>query len=147
MTEREFEEFDNVAGSSTAADVEEDSREDSQLIDEIVSMGQNPGLEMDSGDVEELLDKHRNELTTEELQHFQEEQKRTLIGLLMRMREGRMPLLRISKKFVQNGMISKILWNSTFQIKPQAVERFICLTTLLSATFVKFLNGGRSKLR
>ena len=78
MTERQFEGFDSVAGTSTAADVEEESREDSQLIDEIVSMGQNLGLEMDSGDVEELLDEHRDELTTEELQQLQEEQKRTL---------------------------------------------------------------------
>ena len=67
MTEWEFEGFDNVADTSTAADVEEESQEDSQLIDEIVSMGQNLGLEMDSGDVEELLDEHRDELTTEEL--------------------------------------------------------------------------------
>ena len=80
VTEQEFEGFDSVAGTSTAADVEEESREDSQLIDEIVSMGQNLGLEMDSGDVEELLDEHRDELTTEELQHLQEELKRTLTG-------------------------------------------------------------------
>ena len=56
-------------------------------------------------------------------------------------------LLRISKKLVQGGMISTTLWNLTIQIKPQAVELFLCLTTLLSATFVKFLNEGRSKLR
>ena len=53
VTEREFEGFDSVAGTSTAADVEEELQEDSQLIDEIVSMGQNLGLEMDSGDVEQ----------------------------------------------------------------------------------------------
>ena len=82
VTERQFEGFDSVAGTSTAADVEEESREDSQLIDEIVSMGQNLGLEMDSGDVEELLDEHRDELTTEELQQLQEEQKRTLTKVM-----------------------------------------------------------------
>ena len=70
VTEREFEGCDSVAGTSTAADVEEDLREDSPLIDEIVRMAQNLGLEMDSGDVEELLDEHRDELTTEELQHL-----------------------------------------------------------------------------
>ena len=78
VTEREFEGFDSVAGTSTAADVEEESREDSQLVDKIVSMGQNFGLAMDGGDVEKLLDEHRDELMTEELQHLQEQQKRTL---------------------------------------------------------------------
>ena len=70
--------FDSVAGTSTAADNEEESREDSQLIDEIVSMGQNLGLEINSGDVEELLNEHRDELTTEELRQLHEEQKKTL---------------------------------------------------------------------
>ena len=70
--------FDSVAGTSTAADNEEESREDSQLIDEIVSMGQNLGLEINRGDVEELLNEHRDELTTEELRQLHEEQKKTL---------------------------------------------------------------------
>ena len=70
--------FDSVAGTSTAADNEEESREDSQLIDEIVSMGQNLGLEINSGDVEELLNEHRDELTTEELRQLHEEQKKML---------------------------------------------------------------------
>ena len=78
VTEREFEGFESVASSSTAADVEEGSQESRQLIDEIVNMGQNLGLEMDSDDVEELLEDHRVELTTEELLHLQEEQKKTL---------------------------------------------------------------------
>ena len=78
VTEREFEGFNSVANTGTAADVEEVSQEDRQLINEIVNMGQNLGLEMDNSDVEELLDEHRVELTTEELQHLQEEQKKTL---------------------------------------------------------------------
>ena len=78
FTEREFEGFNSVANTGTAADVEEVSQEDRQLINEIVNMGQNLGLEMDNSDVEGLLDEHRVELTTEELQHLQEEQKKTL---------------------------------------------------------------------
>ena len=42
------------------------------------------------------------------------------------MREGRMSLLQISKKFEQDGMIFKSFSKSTIQIKPQAVELFVC---------------------
>ena len=69
---------ENVASASTAADVQVESQEERQLIDDIVNMSQNLGLEMDSDDVEELLDEHRVELTTEELLHLQDEQKKTL---------------------------------------------------------------------
>lgn len=49
-----------------------------EIVDEIVSLGQNMGLEMDNDDVEELVEEHSNELTTEELQHLQAEQEKNL---------------------------------------------------------------------
>ncbi|XP_028668446.1 tigger transposable element-derived protein 1-like [Erpetoichthys calabaricus] len=49
-----------------------------EIVDEIVSLGQNMGLEVDNNDVEELVEEHSNELTTEELQHLQAEQEKNL---------------------------------------------------------------------
>ncbi|XP_068237186.1 tigger transposable element-derived protein 1-like [Palaemon carinicauda] len=70
--------FENVASTSVAADVEEESQEKRQFIDYIIILGQNLGLEMNSNDVQEVLDEHRAYLTTEELLPLQEEQKKTL---------------------------------------------------------------------
>ena len=42
--------------------------EDSAVIDDIVSLGKNMGLEVNSEDVEELLEDHKDELSTEELE-------------------------------------------------------------------------------
>ncbi|XP_019718400.1 glycosyltransferase 1 domain-containing protein 1 isoform X3 [Hippocampus comes] len=64
----------------------------------------------------------------------------------MTMGEGKMPLLLVSKKFVQNGMISKTLWTCIIQIKLQAVELCMHLMTLLLATFITFSKEGRNKL-
>lgn len=41
-----------------------------ETVDEIVPLGQNMGFEVDNDDVEELVKKRKNELTTEELQHL-----------------------------------------------------------------------------
>ncbi|XP_028665299.1 tigger transposable element-derived protein 1-like [Erpetoichthys calabaricus] len=49
-----------------------------EIVDEIVSLGQNMGLEVDNNDFEELVEEHSNELTTEELQHLQAEQENNL---------------------------------------------------------------------
>jgi hypothetical protein len=67
VTECDFEVFEVVATMSTRASVAETPTEDMQLIDDIVSMGQNLGLEINNDDVEELLEEHNAELTTEEL--------------------------------------------------------------------------------
>ena len=50
---RDFEGFDN---------------EDSAVINDIVSLGKNMGLEVNNEDVEELLEDHKDELSTEELE-------------------------------------------------------------------------------
>ena len=56
VTEREFEGFDAVVSTSTAAPVEEEQQEDRQLVDDIVTVGQSLGLEMDSDDIDDLLE-------------------------------------------------------------------------------------------
>ena len=50
--------------------------DDSTIIDNIVTMGQSMGLEVDADDVEELLEEHSNELTTDELEHIQNEHEK-----------------------------------------------------------------------
>jgi len=52
---RDFEGFDN---------------EDSAVIDDIVSLGKNMGLEFNNEDVEELLEDHKDELCMEELEQL-----------------------------------------------------------------------------
>lgn len=52
--------------------------EDDKVIEDIVSVGQSMGLETDSDDVEELLEEHCGQLTTEELVQLQHEQKMIL---------------------------------------------------------------------
>ena len=55
VADRDFEGFDN---------------EDSAVIVNIVSLGKNIGLEVNNEDVEELLEDHKNELSTEELEQL-----------------------------------------------------------------------------
>ena len=42
-----------------------------QVVDEIVFLGKSMGLEVDEGDVNELVEEHAEELTTEELKELQ----------------------------------------------------------------------------
>ncbi|XP_067135000.1 tigger transposable element-derived protein 1-like [Centruroides vittatus] len=49
-----------------------------EIVDDIVSIGQSIGLEVDNEDIEELVEDHSTELTTEELEHLQNEQQRIL---------------------------------------------------------------------
>ena len=44
------------------------------VVDEIVSLGKGLGLEVNSDDVEKLMDDHKEELTTEDLLQLKEEQ-------------------------------------------------------------------------
>jgi len=77
---RDFEDFDN---------------ENSAVIDDIVSVGKNMGLEVENEDVEELLEDHKDELSTEDLEQLQKQlQMRLWRKCLQRKRkEGRMFLL------------------------------------------------------
>ena len=72
---RDFEGFD--VGFGEEEDVDADVQEIG-ILDDIVSMGRNMGLEVEAEDVTELVEGHSSELTTEELQHLQEQQQRTL---------------------------------------------------------------------
>ena len=45
------------------------------IIGDIVTIGQSSGLEVEADDIEEFLEDHCIELTTEELEHLQDEQK------------------------------------------------------------------------
>jgi len=60
----EFEGFDN---------------EDSAVIDDIVSLGKNIGLEVNNEDVEEILEDHKDELSTEELEQLQKQLQKTIV--------------------------------------------------------------------
>ncbi|XP_069179830.1 tigger transposable element-derived protein 1-like [Procambarus clarkii] len=48
---------------------------DAPIVEEIVTLGQQMGLELDGDDVEEFVEEHNEELTTEELQALQQEQQ------------------------------------------------------------------------
>jgi len=61
---RDFEGFDN---------------EDSAVIDDIVSLGKNIGLEVNNEDVEELLEDHKGELSTEELEQLQKQLQKAIV--------------------------------------------------------------------
>ncbi|XP_045139357.1 tigger transposable element-derived protein 1-like isoform X2 [Portunus trituberculatus] len=50
-----------------------------QLVDEIVSLGHTLGLEMDGADVEELVEEHSQELTTDELLELHKEQQQKVV--------------------------------------------------------------------
>jgi len=61
---RDFEGFDN---------------EDSAVIDDIVSLGKNMGLEVNNEDVEELLEDHKDELSMEELEQLQKQLQKAIV--------------------------------------------------------------------
>ena len=123
VAERKFEGFDAVASTSTAAPVEEEQQEDRQLVDDIVTVGQSLGLEMDSDDIEDLLAEHHVELITKEL-HLQAEQKKTeeMSSEEEEGGEGWIPQLRLSKICVPNGTNFIALWNFITRIKPQPAD-------------------------
>jgi hypothetical protein len=59
-------------------DIEGFEAESVAVVDDIVSLGKSMGLEVDNADMEELVEDHRNGLTTEELEHLQKEQQKTV---------------------------------------------------------------------
>ena len=98
VPERDFEGFEIDA---PVADVEENA-----VVEKIISLGINMGLEVDSEDVEELVQELRTKLTTEELVHIQNEQQKNLAKKQSSKDEKKLnrvsPVLQ-SKKFVLNG--------------------------------------------
>ena len=52
------------------------------MVGDIVSLGRFMGLEVSDGDVEELIEGHREELTTEELQELEKEENKIKIDVL-----------------------------------------------------------------
>ena len=53
--------------------------EDSAVIDDIVSLGKNIGLEVNNEDVEELLEDHKDELSMEELEQLQKQLQKATV--------------------------------------------------------------------
>ena len=53
--------------------------EDSAVINDIVSLGKNMGLEVNNEDVEELLEDHKDELSTEELEQLQKQLQKVTV--------------------------------------------------------------------
>ena len=70
VPERNFEEFETDA---FAADVEENA-----IVKDIISLGKSMGLDIDNEDVEELVQDHSTEFTTEELVYIQNKQQKNL---------------------------------------------------------------------
>ena len=66
VPERDFEGFETDA---PAVDVEENA-----IVEEIISLGKSMGLEVDSEDVEKLVQGHSTEHTTKELVYIQNKQ-------------------------------------------------------------------------
>ena len=51
----------------------------SAVIDDIVSLGKNMGLEVNNEDVGELLEDHKDELSTEELEQLQKQLQKAIV--------------------------------------------------------------------
>ncbi|KAM6468469.1 uncharacterized protein PHA67_007400 [Liasis olivaceus] len=52
---------------------------DAEVVEEIVSVCKSMGLDVDGTDIEELVEDHKEELTTEELAELQSEQQKALV--------------------------------------------------------------------
>ncbi|KAF6323389.1 hypothetical protein mRhiFer1_008367 [Rhinolophus ferrumequinum] len=72
----------------------DDIEEDAPIVEDILSLGKSMCLEMSSDDVEELVEDHQTELTTEELQNvLTEQQQAQLRNCLLKRREEQVFLL------------------------------------------------------
>ena len=56
--------------------------DDSTIVDDIVTIGQSMGSEVEADDIEELLEDHCIELTTEVLEHLQNEPEKKLADII-----------------------------------------------------------------
>lgn len=65
------------------------------VVEDIVTLGKNMGLEGDNADAEgrNLVEEHNNELTTEELELHQKEQKKKMRKEISLKKEGRIWLV------------------------------------------------------
>ena len=64
------------ANSGIARHSQEIFWDDSTIIDDIVTIGQSMRLEVDDDDIVKILEDHSIELTTEELEHLQNEKEK-----------------------------------------------------------------------
>lgn len=71
---RDFQGF----GDAQEGFLEEEEELHDSVVDEVVSLGQRMGLEVDADDVTQLVEEHGEELTTEELQQLKQEQVKAL---------------------------------------------------------------------
>ena len=104
VADRDFEGFDN---------------EDSTVIDDIVSLGKNMGLEVNSEDVEELLEDHKDELSMEELEQLQKQLQKAIVEeMSSEEEEGRddVPTSLIREICAKWGEVQS-LWNNITPIK------------------------------
>ncbi|XP_025099953.1 tigger transposable element-derived protein 1-like [Pomacea canaliculata] len=86
------------------------------IVDDIVSLGQSIGLEVDNDDVEELVEEHDNELTTEELQHLQAEQEKNLAENISSEREEE------GKEEFPSSMIKEIWFTRESLLRHTGIE-------------------------
>ena len=70
--------LDGFEADSVYAKHSNNKNDDPTIIDGIATMGQSMGLEEDADDIEELLEDHSIELTTQELEHLQNEPEEKL---------------------------------------------------------------------
>ncbi len=81
VPERDFEGFQYEAGPSTAAVIPAGTctTEENAVMEDILSMGRSMGIEVNREDIDELVEGHSSELTTEELLYLQQQQQQDLV--------------------------------------------------------------------
>ena len=88
VPDRDLDGFEAYSGSARHS---QEIVDDSAIIYDIVTIRQSIGLEVDADDIEELLEDHRIELTTEEFEYLQKKQVRNrLIKLTKKKRVKKM---------------------------------------------------------
>ena len=73
VLDRDLDRFDADSSSSRHS---QNIVDDSTIIDDIVTIGQSIGLEVEADDIEQLLEDHCIELIAKELEHLQDEDGR-----------------------------------------------------------------------
>ncbi|XP_028658934.2 tigger transposable element-derived protein 1-like [Erpetoichthys calabaricus] len=105
VTERDFEGFEAVP-----------------VLEDIVSLGMSMGLDVSDGDVEELVEGHREQLTTEELQELEKEEHKTKVDALssgLEEKEIKEAPTSLIKEIVAKWMDVKNFARSTTPTKPK----------------------------
>ncbi|KAF2348062.1 hypothetical protein FHG87_021181 [Trinorchestia longiramus] len=110
---------------------------ESVAVDDIVSLGKSMGLDVDSDDVEDLVEDQRNEMTTEELQELRREQQEEVV-------EERFSEEEESKGSISTAEIKepwrkhKEWWKNGILTQLWSIGASICSTTLLMTILEKF---------